>query len=116
MNTAQEVIDAIKTHIKKWIHELPAGGFAHIVLDDFNLADGHIDHCLEPQWVNEWYAEKVKECIESWEENPLSPFYYERPRFTDFMHCVDETIDLLEALKQVPAEIRDQAEALVHDS
>lgn len=109
MKTPHEVLAAISAFNAHWHDVLPDYSFAHIVLGDFNLMDGHIDFCLEDEQVRGWHQSKVGEIINHYGENPLSPYLADRYRFTRLLACTDAIIDFLEALKKVPEPIREEA-------
>lgn len=114
--TAQQIVDAIRDFNKQYSQELAAGGFAHIVLDDFNLADGHIDYCLSEDWLRSWYKEEVDRLVRSLGENPVSPYSWERCFFMELMTAVDAAVEFLYKLKRTSVELREQASELLWDN
>ena len=41
-----EKIEIAKRLIKELYEECPLGGYGHIVFDDYNVEDGHVDWCI----------------------------------------------------------------------
>lgn len=80
----------------------PSWSFAHIVIDDYNLADGHIKFCLER--VDDYFCERFLELgLEGYNENE-DWFYW------DLVNGVCLTVEFLEWLLTIDEDERENVE------
>lgn len=109
--TAYSVVKAIE-EIQAWDWQT-GYSFAHVVLGDQNLGDGHILYCMRPSWVAEVMEQRIRDefggvvnfdSLEKWEWR----IYY------DHAQHMAEILDLLNWLYEVPEEVRDEAECMFH--
>jgi hypothetical protein len=75
--------------------------FAHIVLGDFNLGDGHIQWCLEPEQVDKWVNRETERFL-----NRDDDEYARRYNFEQLEEVKTETIKFLNWLLTIPENIR----------
>lgn len=83
--------------------------FAHIVIDDKNLGDGHILYSLRPSWIAKVMNQKLRD------EFGFEPDFEKLERwqwgtYEEQIRHMAEVIDLLNWLLDVPIEVREQVD------
>lgn len=105
--------DATITDVKKALEEITKWDwttgftFAHIVIDDENLEDGHILFCLEPNRIAETINRVIKDEFGHTDFKKLEPWQW--GSYENIIRHMAEVVDLLNWLLAVPIEIREQA-------
>jgi len=87
---------------------MPDYSFAHIVLADFNLGDGHIKWCLEQEQIDQWVSyitEEVKKRLTN-RNNEYSLNY----DLAEIERVKNDTIEFLNWLLTIPENIREDGD------
>jgi hypothetical protein len=77
---------------------LPDFSFAHIALSDYNLADGHIDFCLDLNQILPWFYARVRD---------HKFFVNEQAAISETVGEVNVIVEFLNYLKTIPEPIRE---------
>lgn len=112
--TPQQVIDGIRNFKHRYQAGIivPGYEFAHIVLDDYNLADGHIRRCLDEQ-ADKWTAERIADAKRRLLQWTGTQRGYEQD-LQDIQQYRQVATAFLQWLLSVPDETRTEAERLEH--
>lgn len=108
--SGEEIAEIVEDEIESFNAKYPDArfSFAHIVLDDYNLLDGHIHWCLRQDSINEWFNYNLARC-EPDACNPDSHNSWERWRYDELTELRDATIEMLRWLLTVPESMREMA-------
>lgn len=99
----KQVVDAIDKFCDG-MDGLPRYTFGHIVLDDLNLSDGHIEWCLRQDSIHDWFQHALGH-LRSLNVDDMSTF--DKFTYRDLTGLRDAVIIFLRWLLEIPEEIRD---------
>lgn len=127
MNQMSEVITPLRAqYVIDKMNEFVAGeswtraySFAHIVLGDQNLGEGHIKFCLQPHIVNDWTSSQLKDRAlnpvrnenRAWELHEYDQVISERDSIIAFLRWL---LSLTDELRDEVSELYRQQELTPH--
>lgn len=88
----------------------PRCTFGHIVLDDYNLGDGHIEFCLQDEQVERWVKFELDDCGIEYGIDPSTLDVVQQWDYEKVIRSRDKVKSFLEWLLEIPEVIRDDAE------